>query len=226
MMPSPNTSTDLGRPHGKTTSTNDHHQNEHQLRLREPKRSVRVLRSKPQKRTSARDRGRRRGKQLATLAEIGTPSTHTPNQRPPLAVIPMDWWSLLDMLAGKRMAVAGKEMHTTSNQEGMKALRALSTWRTEHTTRCSHMRCLLETTSNVQEEEPGSTRNPRADLHHHAYHQRTRWNISGGVKDVQLLWYDEDPESPDQQAANQRSYHAGNHLVANRHDVNANEVAE
>jgi hypothetical protein len=130
------------------------------------------------------------------------------------------------MLAGKRTAVEGKEMHTTSNQEETKDLRALSTWRTEHTTRCSHMRCLLEITLNVQEDVRGSTRSPLADLHHHACHQKTRWNISGGARVVQLLWCDEDPESPDQQAANQRSYHAGNHHVANRRDVNGNEVAE
>jgi hypothetical protein len=130
------------------------------------------------------------------------------------------------MLAGKRTAVEGKEMHTTSNQEETKDLRALSTWRTEHTTRCSHTKCLPEITLNVQEDARGSTRSPRADLHHHACHQKIRWNISGGARVVQLLWCDEDPESPDQQAANQRSYHAGNHHVANRHAVNGNEVAE
>jgi hypothetical protein len=137
----------------------------------------------------------------------------------------MDWWSLLDMLAGKTTAVGGKETRTTSNQEELKDLRVLSTWRTEHTTRCSHMRCLLEITLNVQEDARGSTKSLRADLHHHACRQKTRWNTSGGVRAVQLLWYDEDPESPGQQVANQRSYHAGNHRVASRRDVNGNEVA-
>jgi hypothetical protein len=226
MMPSPTTSTDPGRPRGKTTSTNDHHQNERLLQLRGPRRSVRVPLGKAQKRTSVQDRRRRRGKQLATLAETATPSTRTPNQRPPLAANLMDWWSRPDMLAGRRMTVAGKETRTTSSQEERKSLHALSTWRTGHSTRCSHTRCLLETTLNVREDVRGSIRNLRAELHHrHAYRQKTRSNTSRGVRVAQLLWCEEDLESPDQRVANQRSYHAGNHHVANRHVVSGNEVA-
>jgi hypothetical protein len=132
------------------------------------------------------------------------------------------------MLAGRRMTVGERGMRTMSSQEERRGLRALSTWRTEHTTRCSHMRCLPEITLNAQEDVRGSIRNPRADLHHHqhACHRKTRWNTSRGARVVQLLWYDEDQENPDQQAANQRSYHAENHHVANRHVVNGNEVAE
>jgi len=187
---------------------------------------VRVLHGKVQKRTSVQDRRRRRGKQLATLAETATRSTRTPNQRSPLAVTLTDWWSLPDMVAGRRTTVAGKETRTTSSQEERKSLRALSTWRTGHTTRCSHMRCLLETTLNVQEDVRGSTRNLRAELHHrHACRQKTRSNTSKGVRVVLLSWCGEDLESPDQRVVNQRSYHAGNHHVANRHVVNGNEVA-
>ena len=186
MKPNPTTSTDLDRPRGKITSTNDHHQNELLFQLREPRKSVRVLQSKAPKRTSAQDKRRRRGKQRATLAETAMPSTRIPNQRPPLAVTLMDWSSRPDMLAERRTTAGGREMRTTSNQEERKGLRALSTWRTGHTTRCSHMRCLLEITLNVQEDARGSIKSPRAGLHHHACHQRTRWNTSGGAKDVQL----------------------------------------
>jgi hypothetical protein len=230
MMPNPITLTGPDLPHGRTPSTNDHQPNVlPRLLLQGPRRSALVPHDKVRRRTSVPGRKRRQDRRHETLAETATSNTITPTRRLHLTVILTESWKHPGMLlVEKRMNVAEKEIHTTSSQDDRrKSLPVLSTWKTGHITRCSHMRCLPEITSNAPEDVRDSTRTLHADHHHHhnAHRQKTRWSTSKEVRVAQQSWCVEDPEDPGLKVGNQRSCHAESHHVANHHAVIGNALA-